>query len=182
MAIQFLRGNKSTLEASQQIFLPGQPIYEQDSGQLKIGNGSDIYSALKYVGASSSGGSEPGGVVISGDLSKGHADFGNGFRLSWGMVKFTSSPPYALDLRKIGDAIWTTDVSLYLSGSWFNPALDVDECLSNIVSLNMWKQGVVEWVGAWQGESPRYLGITPVTTLNEFDTGFEWRYEIWSYE
>lgn len=54
MAIQFLRGNKSTLDASQQIFLPGQPIYEQDSGQLKIGNGSDIYSALKYVGASSS--------------------------------------------------------------------------------------------------------------------------------
>ena len=56
MAIQFLRGNKSTLDASQQIFLPGQPIYEQDSGQLKIGNGSDIYSALKYVGGSSAGG------------------------------------------------------------------------------------------------------------------------------
>lgn len=54
MAIQFLRGNRSTLDASQQIFLPGQPIYEQDSGQLKIGNGSDIYSVLKYVGASSS--------------------------------------------------------------------------------------------------------------------------------
>lgn len=63
MAIQFLRGNKSTLEASQQIFLPGQPIYEQDSGQLKIGNGSDIYSALKYVGASSSGGSD---IVVHG--------------------------------------------------------------------------------------------------------------------
>ena len=52
--IQFLRGNASTLQSSQQVFLPGQPIFEQDTGQLKIGNGSDIYSALKYVGASSS--------------------------------------------------------------------------------------------------------------------------------
>ena len=55
--IQFLRGNKSQLEASQTIFGDGQPIFEKDTGQLKVGNGVDVFSSLPYVGASSSGGS-----------------------------------------------------------------------------------------------------------------------------
>lgn len=50
--IQFLRGNKSSLDSSSTIFQPGQPIFEQDSGQLKIGNGTDIFSDLPYVGGS----------------------------------------------------------------------------------------------------------------------------------
>lgn len=55
--IQLLRGNSSTLNASQQIFAEGQPIFEKDTQKLKIGNGVDIYSALKYIGES--GGSSP---------------------------------------------------------------------------------------------------------------------------
>ena len=51
--IQLLRGNRSTLNASQQIFAEGQPIFEKDTQKLKIGNGVDIYSALKYIGQSS---------------------------------------------------------------------------------------------------------------------------------
>ena len=52
--IQFLRGNKSQLETSQTIFGDGQPIFEKDTGQLKVGNGIDVFSSLPYVGASSS--------------------------------------------------------------------------------------------------------------------------------
>lgn len=48
--IQFLRGNKSQLEASQTIFGDGQPIFEKDTGQLKVGNGIDVFSSLPYVG------------------------------------------------------------------------------------------------------------------------------------
>ena len=61
--IQFLRGNKSQLEASQTIFGDGQPIFEKDTGQLKVGNGVDVFSSLPYVGASSSGG---GGSITAG--------------------------------------------------------------------------------------------------------------------
>lgn len=52
--IQLLRGTKSTLEASQTVFSDGQPIFEKDTGQLKIGNGADIFSNLPYVGATDS--------------------------------------------------------------------------------------------------------------------------------
>lgn len=55
--IQFLRGQASQLHSSQQIFAAGQPIFEQDTQKLKIGNGVDTYSALKYIGES--GGSSP---------------------------------------------------------------------------------------------------------------------------
>lgn len=50
--IQLLRGNSSTLNASQQVFAEGQPIFEKDTQKLKIGNGVDTYSALKYIGES----------------------------------------------------------------------------------------------------------------------------------
>ena len=48
--IQFLRNTQSQLQSSQQIFAAGQLIFESDTGQLKIGNGSSIYSALLYIG------------------------------------------------------------------------------------------------------------------------------------
>ena len=37
MAIQFLRENASILNSSQQVLLPGQPIFEPDKRMLKIG-------------------------------------------------------------------------------------------------------------------------------------------------
>lgn len=54
--IQFLRGTSSQLQSSNQIFAAGQPIFESDSGQLKIGNGMSTFANLPYVGASSTGG------------------------------------------------------------------------------------------------------------------------------
>lgn len=53
--IQFLRGTQSQLQSSQQIFAAGQPIFESDTGQLKIGNGINNFAGLPYVGGSSSG-------------------------------------------------------------------------------------------------------------------------------
>lgn len=54
MAIQFLRGTSSTLASSNQVFLAGQPVFESDTGQIKIGNGVDLFRNLPYVGNSSS--------------------------------------------------------------------------------------------------------------------------------
>lgn len=51
MAIQFLRGTKSAIEAENPILLAGQPCVELDTGQMKIGNGTTAYNSLPYVGA-----------------------------------------------------------------------------------------------------------------------------------
>ena len=52
--IQLLRGTKSQLETSQTVFADGQPVFEKDTGQLKIGNGIGNFASLPYVGSSSS--------------------------------------------------------------------------------------------------------------------------------
>lgn len=56
--IQFLRGTQAALNSSQQIFPEGQPIYEKDTHQLKIGDGVNNYSGLPYIGGSSGGQSD----------------------------------------------------------------------------------------------------------------------------
>lgn len=48
--IQFLRGTASQLQSSNTVFAAGQPIFESDSGQLKIGNGANVFADLPYVG------------------------------------------------------------------------------------------------------------------------------------
>lgn len=53
--IQFLRGTQNQLQSSQQIFAAGQPIFESDTGQLKIGDGINNFAGLPYVGSSSGG-------------------------------------------------------------------------------------------------------------------------------
>lgn len=63
--IQLLRGTKSQLDSYQTVIAEGQPVFEKDTGQLKIGNGSAIYSALPYVGASS----ESGRIQLQGDTN-----------------------------------------------------------------------------------------------------------------
>lgn len=49
--IQFMRGTKSQLNNNSSVIAAGQPVFESDTGQLKIGNGSSRYSALEYVGS-----------------------------------------------------------------------------------------------------------------------------------
>lgn len=52
--IQLLRGTQQQLNSYSTIIPDGQPVFEKDTGQLKIGNGASMYSALPYVGASGS--------------------------------------------------------------------------------------------------------------------------------
>jgi hypothetical protein len=54
---QFKRGLKSVLEARLTptdlgVLLAGEPAFETDTGQLKIGNGVSAYKDLPYVGGS----------------------------------------------------------------------------------------------------------------------------------
>lgn len=51
--IQFYRGSKKALAESNPILLNGQPVYEYDTGKLKIGNGKDHYNDLSYIGYNS---------------------------------------------------------------------------------------------------------------------------------
>lgn len=49
MAIQFLRGTKSKVEASTRVLADGQPLYETDTNKLKVGDGSTQAKSLPYV-------------------------------------------------------------------------------------------------------------------------------------
>lgn len=49
MAIQFLRGPKSKVEASNKVLADGQPLYEKDTHKLKIGDGSTAAKSLPYI-------------------------------------------------------------------------------------------------------------------------------------
>lgn len=84
MAIQFLRGTKSTLASSNQIFLAGQPVFESDSGQLKIGDGVNSFSTLPYVGeglSSGGGGSITAGTYHSVDSRTAYIDVTENYRI-----------------------------------------------------------------------------------------------------
>lgn len=79
--IQFLRGNKAQLNSSINVIADGQPVFEKDTGQLKIGNGVNLFKDLPYVGISNSG-------EESYDMNSGYVDLTSQLRLSWGYVKF----------------------------------------------------------------------------------------------
>lgn len=49
MAIQFLRGPKSKVEASNKVLADGQPLYEKDTHKLKVGDGSTAAKSLPYI-------------------------------------------------------------------------------------------------------------------------------------
>lgn len=87
--IQFLRGTQAALNSSQQIFPEGQPIYEKDTHQLKIGDGVNNYSGLPYIGSS-------GMNVIEGynyyDTNYGYYyDLDDVHRVVFGSNKITST-------------------------------------------------------------------------------------------
>ena len=103
MAIQFLRGTKSTLSSSNQIFLAGQPVFESDSGQLKIGDGVNSFSNLPYVGEGLSSGLSGGSKYI--DLSDNR-------RLHWGR---DAGPGSDLeDMNPLVDGHWHMNNQMYV--------------------------------------------------------------------
>lgn len=99
--IQFLRGTQTQLNSSSQVFAAGQPIFESDSGQLKIGDGIRTFANLPYVGGSSSSTyvrvNDP-----NNDRVGGYIDFNDNLRLVFGQVPaafnaITSTGSYVLD-------------------------------------------------------------------------------------
>ena len=81
--IQLLRGTKSQLDSYQTVIAEGQPIFEKDTGQLKIGNGSSIYSALPYVGTVASQSSE---IVYDLNRDSGYLDLSSHIRFHIGVT------------------------------------------------------------------------------------------------
>ena len=81
--IQFLRGTQTQLNSSSQVFAAGQPIFESDSGQLKIGNGSSRYSSLPYVGANQGSSSYPQ-LSSDTDIFDSYMDLSDKIRVHWG--------------------------------------------------------------------------------------------------
>lgn len=47
--IQFLRGSQSALTTNNPVIGQGQPVFELDTRQLKIGDGTSNYSDLPYL-------------------------------------------------------------------------------------------------------------------------------------
>lgn len=89
--IQFLRGTSSQLQSSNQVFAAGQPIFESDSGQLKIGDGLKTFANLPYVGAS--GGSEYPTIHVEyseldSNYFKGYVDFNDKLRYLFGICNY----------------------------------------------------------------------------------------------
>ena len=96
--IQLLRGTKQQLNSYSTIIPDGQPVFEKDTGQLKIGNGASMYSALPYVGAS--GGSEYPKIhveysemtdLLSYPLFRGYVDFNDKLRYLFGVTTIDMS-------------------------------------------------------------------------------------------
>ena len=81
--IPFLRGTQAALNSSQQIFPEGQPIYEKDTHQLKIGDGVNNYSGLPYIGGTSSSSYEVH-LDPSNPHWNGYVDLNGSIRLVFG--------------------------------------------------------------------------------------------------
>jgi hypothetical protein len=45
----FKKGTKAELEASSSIPREGEPIFETDTGRLKVGDGVSAYASLPYI-------------------------------------------------------------------------------------------------------------------------------------
>lgn len=53
--IQIKRGTKSALATNNLTLLAGQPCFETDTGQMKVGNGINKWNDLPYIGGNSAG-------------------------------------------------------------------------------------------------------------------------------
>lgn len=68
--IKFKRGQSSSWVSQNPVLAPGEPGYEMDTGRVKIGNGTDAWLDLPYVG-------EDGPGVINADTHLNFPTVGN---------------------------------------------------------------------------------------------------------
>ena len=165
--IQLLRGTKSQLETSQTVFADGQPVFEKDTGQLKIGNGSDRYSALEYVGSifeQESGGSSSE-ITYSGDVDNGWIDFPGGLRYSWlnlSLAKYSSTRANHED-----DIFWnsaTMSLSVLYDQSDYNWKSVVLDQTATIYSSNNNRVGMLTW--NFDSEGPYNFNVFSLASDN----------------
>ena len=152
--IQFLRGTQSQLQSNQQIFAAGQPIFESDTGQLKIGNGINNFAGLPYVGGSAGSGwtkIQAEGTPTSGWVSSIYIDLDENTRLTIGQGLFDNASNAVL-----GNHIVTFDDSndnyqwaVMLSASkcvhWGDPSI-FSNCLYYGASAHLQSSTMAAWV------------------------------------
>lgn len=124
--IQFLRGTQAALNSSQQIFPEGQPIYEKDTHQLKIGDGVNNYSGLPYIGSS--------GVDVvlaesSSSLTIKYYELGSGHRVTLGRYRLGRNALQGMKSVVEGNrlALWyggDTQLNFYSIGSYVKDSID----------------------------------------------------------
>ena len=187
--IQFLRGSKSQLESSSTIIAAGQPVFESDTGQLKIGTGSSRYSSLPYVGSifeydPDSGGGSSTNVAYSGDINNGYIDFPGGLRYSWG--KADNENYYDFGTEEIGTSgTYTSDStmswSLIMSGAGASPnwkSVVIDGILTIESSYNL-----MSWMMAAESDVETAFGAIKAafeSTSHSHDLVFRWH--VWSHD
>ena len=108
--IQLLRGTQSQLNSYSTIIPDGQPVFERDTGQLKIGTGSARYSSLPYVGSifESSGGGSSIDTSNLGDYDSGYVDLASNLRLSWKSFERNCNPTGS---KQLAGNLYTSDAS-----------------------------------------------------------------------
>lgn len=108
--IQLLRGTQNQLNSYSTIIPDGQPVFERDTGQLKIGTGSARYSNLPYVGSifESSGGGSSIDTSNVGNYDSGYVDLASNLRLSWKSFERSCNPSYP---KALSDSLYSGNAS-----------------------------------------------------------------------
>lgn len=98
MAIQIKRGTKSALSSNNPTLLAGQPCFETDTGNMKIGDGSKTWSNLPYVGSGLylpiSGGTISGNITATKFIGSLQGNADTATKLGTSTVGGTAKPIY----------------------------------------------------------------------------------------
>lgn len=166
--IQFLRGTKSQLNSNSTVIAAGQPVFELDTGQLKIGTGNSRYSALEYVGSifENTGGGG-GDVTFGGSLptSSGYIDFPGGLRISYGLDSFSFNSGTSLTSNFYWSGRsswhnltrnWVSNLKTYVLFADMKPIVDEDDrgCIvSGWTAFNTTGNIICTYKAFWTGNA-----------------------------
>ena len=198
--IQLLRGTQQQLNSYSTIIPDGQPVFEKDTGQLKIGNGTSMYSALPYVGAS--GGSEYPKIHVEyseitsmfGDpYFNGYVDFNDKLRYLFGVMSVDLSEAEYFDAWKLDKdedgetnsgsvplyGISSFGTSLVLSNIPFGKGKIVGGAINALISDVL--VGAQEIVNQPRDQYSTALRMFPVGSVPSMkqNSDFAVRYDIW---
>lgn len=199
--IQLLRGTKQQLNSYSTIIPDGQPVFEKDTGQLKIGNGASMYSALPYVGAS--GGSEyPKTHVEYSEVTSmfgdpyfnGYVDFNDKLRYLFGVTSVDLSQAEYFDAWELAKdengetdsspriplyGVSTFGTSLVASDIPFGKGKIIGGAINALISDVL--VGAQEIVNQPRDQYSTALRMFPVGSVSSMkqNPAFAVRYDIW---